>query len=238
MFEGLRIAIQRRERGANLMRQVRDKVRAHRLVGLKLRDVMEDEYARHPHPGSAPDRRGADREIARRRILDTHLGARLFRHRPSRWNSRRIPASAGRGIARRNHGPGSRPRRSSAKVLRAWPLSRMTSPRAPVTTTASVMLRKIASSSSRCSVSAPDFRDDRVGGLQQTALGMRHRVAIIGNDMDRLAMSSQRGRQRFDALGAPDDRIGNSPRREAAGRSRRLRSKPPPSPERTPRSPS
>src|ERR1035437_7084962 len=38
-------------------------------------------------------------------------------------------------------------------MRRAEPLSRTTSPRAPVTTTASVMLRRIASNSSRCSAS-------------------------------------------------------------------------------------
>src|SRR5271154_5156470 len=38
-------------------------------------------------------------------------------------------------------------------MRRAAPLSRITSPRAPVTTTASAMLRKIASNSSRCSAS-------------------------------------------------------------------------------------
>src|SRR5208337_2459892 len=58
------VAVQRAQRRAQLVREIRDKVRAQRLVRLELRDVVKDEYPRRAARGA--NLRGAGADVQRR----------------------------------------------------------------------------------------------------------------------------------------------------------------------------
>ena len=148
------IAAQGAQRGADLVGQIGDKVGTQAFVGLELGDIVKQQ-----HPGGRGPREGAPTApaVTRRRRsapdlwideLDT-LGP--FDCVLCRRGRQPIAGRPGRGRSRPGCGRGNRPPGPSSSISRATPLISITSPWASVTTTPSDMLRKIASSSSRCS---------------------------------------------------------------------------------------
>ena len=201
------VAVERAQRGAQLMREIGNEVGAQRLVRLELRDVVEDEHPRGAARGA--NLRGAGADMQRRRILDHELRAhhatvRGLHRAPRELLQPRVAAKLDeRPIA--IVGFRSQSEDAPGRAVEQNHLAAGAGHHHRLGHAAQDGLELVALLGQRV-----DVGDDRVSGVEQVMLRAAHGIAAVRQQMRGRTPFLQRSGNRVESLCAARQRAGDS----------------------------